>query len=164
MLYTGLALFNVATGKEQCEVVPYRVTFRKLTDELIESYLKGTALFLRRQREVRRAGDCVAGKVRRRRPEYTCRSAAHSLGADARKRRRKNNLTTGIHRINRIQQCFLEFTGLILKDFNLVNLVFQSCEIFYFSSGVRPKLYASVSAMVLPSRQAKRSNTFSRVG
>ena len=40
MLYTGLALFNAATGKEQCEVVPYRVTFRKLTDELIESYLR----------------------------------------------------------------------------------------------------------------------------
>ena len=39
MLYTGLALLNAATGKEQCEVVPYRVTFRKLTDELIESYL-----------------------------------------------------------------------------------------------------------------------------
>ena len=40
MLYTGLALLNAATGKEQCEVVPYRVTFRKLTDELIESYLR----------------------------------------------------------------------------------------------------------------------------
>ena len=40
MLYTGLALLNTVTGKEQCEVVPYRVTFRKLTDELIESYLK----------------------------------------------------------------------------------------------------------------------------
>ena len=40
MLYTGLALLNAATGKEQCEVVPYRVTFRKLTDEMIESYLK----------------------------------------------------------------------------------------------------------------------------
>lgn len=39
MLYTGLVLLNAATGKEQCEVVPYRVTFRKLTDELIESYL-----------------------------------------------------------------------------------------------------------------------------
>ncbi len=40
MLYTGLVLFNVATGKEQCEVIPYRVTFRTLTDELIESYLR----------------------------------------------------------------------------------------------------------------------------
>lgn len=39
MLYTGLVLFNTTTGKEQREVVPYRVTFRKLTDELIESYL-----------------------------------------------------------------------------------------------------------------------------
>ncbi len=40
VLYTGLVLLNAATGKEQCEVVPYRVTFRKLTDELIESYLR----------------------------------------------------------------------------------------------------------------------------
>jgi len=40
MLYTGLVLLNASTGKEQSEVVPYRVTFRKLTDELIESYLK----------------------------------------------------------------------------------------------------------------------------
>lgn len=40
MLYTGLVLRNAATGKEQSEVVPYRVTFRKLTDELIESYLR----------------------------------------------------------------------------------------------------------------------------
>ena len=39
-LYTGLVLLNATTGKEQCEVVPYRVTFRKLTDELIESYLR----------------------------------------------------------------------------------------------------------------------------
>ena len=41
MLYTGLALLNAATGKERCEVVPYRVTFRKLTDELIEGLPKG---------------------------------------------------------------------------------------------------------------------------
>ncbi|MBI3574834.1 MAG: septum formation inhibitor Maf [Gammaproteobacteria bacterium] len=40
MLYTGLALLNAVTGKEQCEVVPYRVTFRQLTDEQIESYLR----------------------------------------------------------------------------------------------------------------------------
>ncbi len=40
VLYTGLVLHNAATGKEQCEVVPYRVTFRKLTDELIENYLR----------------------------------------------------------------------------------------------------------------------------
>lgn len=40
MLYTGLVLHNAATGKEQREVIPYRVTFRKLTDELIENYLR----------------------------------------------------------------------------------------------------------------------------
>ncbi len=40
MLYTGLVLHNAATGKEQCEVLPYRVTFRNLTDEQIESYLR----------------------------------------------------------------------------------------------------------------------------
>ncbi len=40
MLYTGLVLHNASTGKEQCEVIPYRVTFRTLTDELIESYLR----------------------------------------------------------------------------------------------------------------------------
>lgn len=40
VLYTGLVLHNAATGKEQCEVIPYRVTFRKLTDELIENYLR----------------------------------------------------------------------------------------------------------------------------
>jgi septum formation protein len=40
MLYTGLVLLNAVTGKEQCEVIPYRVTFRKLTDEQIESYLR----------------------------------------------------------------------------------------------------------------------------
>ncbi len=39
-LYTGLALVNAATGRTQCEVIPYRVTFRPLTDELIESYLR----------------------------------------------------------------------------------------------------------------------------
>jgi len=40
VLYTGLVLHNAATGKEQCEVLPYRVTFRNLTDELIENYLR----------------------------------------------------------------------------------------------------------------------------
>ncbi|OGI37998.1 MAG: septum formation protein Maf [Candidatus Muproteobacteria bacterium RBG_16_62_13] len=39
-LYTGLALVNAASGRTQCEVIPYRVTFRPLTDELIESYLR----------------------------------------------------------------------------------------------------------------------------
>lgn len=38
-LYTGLALINAATGSMQSEVVPYRVTFRTLTDAQIESYL-----------------------------------------------------------------------------------------------------------------------------
>lgn len=38
-LYTGLALVNSNSGREQCEVVPYRVTFRPLTDETIERYL-----------------------------------------------------------------------------------------------------------------------------
>lgn len=40
VLYTGLALVNSNTGRTQCEVIPYRVTFRTLTDELIESYLR----------------------------------------------------------------------------------------------------------------------------
>ncbi len=40
VLYTGLVLHNAATGKEQCEVLPYRVTFRALTEEQIESYLR----------------------------------------------------------------------------------------------------------------------------
>jgi septum formation protein len=40
MLYTGLVLRNAATGTEQCEVLPYRVAFRTLTDEMIESYLR----------------------------------------------------------------------------------------------------------------------------
>lgn len=38
-LYTGLALVNAATGSVQSEVIPYRVTFRPLTDRQIESYL-----------------------------------------------------------------------------------------------------------------------------
>lgn len=38
-LYTGLALVNAASGRVQRDVVPYRITFRPLTDEQIESYL-----------------------------------------------------------------------------------------------------------------------------
>ena len=38
-LYTGLALINAVTGSMQSEVIPYRVTFRQLTDTQIESYL-----------------------------------------------------------------------------------------------------------------------------
>ncbi|MFV1996410.1 MAG: nucleoside triphosphate pyrophosphatase [Acidiferrobacterales bacterium] len=39
-LYTGLALINSNTLTIQSEVVPYRVVFRKLTDEQIETYLR----------------------------------------------------------------------------------------------------------------------------
>jgi len=39
-LYTGLALVNADTQRVQCEVIPYRVTFRALTDAQIESYLR----------------------------------------------------------------------------------------------------------------------------
>jgi septum formation protein len=39
-LYTGLALANADTRRVQCEVIPYRVTFRALTDMQIESYLR----------------------------------------------------------------------------------------------------------------------------
>ena len=39
-LYTGLALVNADTQRVQCEVIPYRVTFRALTDTQIESYLR----------------------------------------------------------------------------------------------------------------------------
>ncbi len=39
-LYTGLALVNADTGHLQCEVIPYRVTFRALTEAQIESYLR----------------------------------------------------------------------------------------------------------------------------
>jgi septum formation protein len=38
-LYTGLALVNSDTQRVQCEVVPYRVRFRPLTDAQIDSYL-----------------------------------------------------------------------------------------------------------------------------
>jgi len=39
-LYTGLALINAATGHTQCEVIPYRVVFRPISDEQIERYLR----------------------------------------------------------------------------------------------------------------------------
>jgi len=39
VLHTGLALVNADTQRVQCEVIPYRVTFRALTDAQIESYL-----------------------------------------------------------------------------------------------------------------------------
>jgi septum formation protein len=39
-LYTGLALINAATGATQSEVLPFRVTFRPLTDQQIENYLR----------------------------------------------------------------------------------------------------------------------------
>jgi septum formation protein len=39
-LYTGLALVNSDTGRIQCEVIPYRVKFRALTEAQIESYLR----------------------------------------------------------------------------------------------------------------------------
>ena len=36
---TGLCLYNSALGREQVEVVPYSVTFRRLDDERIERYV-----------------------------------------------------------------------------------------------------------------------------
>jgi septum formation protein len=39
-LYTGLAVINAVTGSVQSDVVPYRVTFRKLDDQKIENYLR----------------------------------------------------------------------------------------------------------------------------
>lgn len=39
-LYTGLALVNSDTQRLQHEVIPYRVLFRALSDEQIESYLR----------------------------------------------------------------------------------------------------------------------------
>lgn len=39
MLYTGLALINSKTSNVQSEVVPYKVKFRNLTVDQIESYL-----------------------------------------------------------------------------------------------------------------------------
>ncbi|MHB8622939.1 MAG: Maf family protein [Sulfuricaulis sp.] len=38
-LYTGLALINTDSRHVQCEVIPYRVAFRPLTDAQIQSYL-----------------------------------------------------------------------------------------------------------------------------
>ena len=37
---TGLCLYNAKTDQYQAKLVPYTVTFRKLSDEDIESYLK----------------------------------------------------------------------------------------------------------------------------
>jgi septum formation protein len=37
--YTGLCLYNSSTQRYQSEVVPFSVTFRTLSDSLIESYL-----------------------------------------------------------------------------------------------------------------------------
>jgi septum formation protein len=39
-LHTGLAVVNSDSGRVQCEVIPFRVTFRPLNDEQIESYLR----------------------------------------------------------------------------------------------------------------------------
>ena len=39
-LYTGLALLNSKTGNIQVDVVPFSVTFRILTGEMIEQYLR----------------------------------------------------------------------------------------------------------------------------
>jgi len=38
--YTGLCLYNSATGHIQLEVVPFRVYFRQLTPQQIENYLQ----------------------------------------------------------------------------------------------------------------------------
>ena len=38
--YTGLCLYNAATGAAQVEVVPFGVEFRPLSDKQIESYLQ----------------------------------------------------------------------------------------------------------------------------
>lgn len=40
VLYTGLALVNAKTARVQCEVIPFSVQFRALTDAQIESYLR----------------------------------------------------------------------------------------------------------------------------
>lgn len=40
MLYTALALVDADSGRVQCEVVPFAVVFRRLTDEQIENYLR----------------------------------------------------------------------------------------------------------------------------
>lgn len=40
ILYTGLALLNARSARVQCEVIPFGVQFRELTDAQIESYLR----------------------------------------------------------------------------------------------------------------------------
>ena len=40
VFFTGLCLFNSNTGNTQVEVVPFTVTFKELTEEKIDSYLK----------------------------------------------------------------------------------------------------------------------------
>jgi len=39
-LYTGLALINSDSGNIQSEVIPFTVHFKKLSDQVIESYLR----------------------------------------------------------------------------------------------------------------------------
>ena len=39
-LYTGLALFNSASGTVQSEVIPFTVHFKELSEQVIESYLR----------------------------------------------------------------------------------------------------------------------------
>jgi len=39
-LYTGLALVNTRNGRVQSEVVPFRVVFRRLSEQQIENYLR----------------------------------------------------------------------------------------------------------------------------
>lgn len=39
-LFTGLALINSSTGSIQSEVVPFRVHFKQLSDDVIERYLR----------------------------------------------------------------------------------------------------------------------------
>ncbi len=39
-LFTGLALINSSTGNIQSEVVPFRVHFKELSDDVIERYLR----------------------------------------------------------------------------------------------------------------------------
>jgi MAF protein len=40
VFYTGLCLMNAATGRQQVDVVPFQVTFRKLSPQQIEYYLQ----------------------------------------------------------------------------------------------------------------------------
>ncbi|MHB1951277.1 MAG: Maf family protein [Acidiferrobacteraceae bacterium] len=39
VLHTGIALLDAASGRSQCDVVPFRVVFRTLTDAQIDRYL-----------------------------------------------------------------------------------------------------------------------------